>query len=583
MKIDNNYSNFKLIKKEYSEDIRSEVLDFEHKCGLRLIALKNEDNNKTFGISFKTPPEDSTGVFHILEHCVLSGSGKYPVKDIFSELMKGGLATFLNAMTGPERTYYPFSTRNRNEFFNLMDVYLDTTLNPLLTKESFYKEGWHYELNNADDKLKIQGIVYNEMKGVISDPFKLMYNKLISDIYPNSTYSHISGGNPENIPDLTYEMFIDYHKKYYHPSNAIICLYGNEDIKECLKRIDNNFLSGIEKKESEIKLKLNKISEDNDIKTLNYSVNPQNNLDNKTFLSMAVPCTKGNNKTENLALSIFSSIIFNSKASPLKKAFIDSKLVKEINGYYNDRLPVTLMFTIFTGINKNNRKKILDLYKSELQKLSKNKIDKELLQSEINSIEFKLMESYNDVRRGLNYFMAICEAEDKNIDIYDNFKIEKLFKEVSRLLLETDYIEDLINKFLLEPEHRSAILLEPDPEKFKNDRKDKNLKLEKIKKTLSNDELKEIIALTDKLKSSENISEDISCIPHLSLNDIETDSKYTEPLVESFDEIPLIHTNHFTSDIAYINIGFKVDKLNYKQLKHLDLMFSLLSDIGTAK
>jgi len=217
-KTGDNYSGFTLKRSVFEKDMNSTIMSFIHeKTGAKLTAVKNDDENKTFCIAFKTIPEDSTGVAHILEHCVLSGSEKYPVKDVFSELYKGGLSTFMNAFTSTDSTYYPYSTRNLKEYFNFMNVYLDTTLFPLLTEKSFMQEGWHYELKDKDSQPEYQGIVFNEMKGAMSNPLRQMTMNVSRVLFPGSTYSHNSGGDPEAITDLTYDYFKDFHKKYYHP------------------------------------------------------------------------------------------------------------------------------------------------------------------------------------------------------------------------------------------------------------------------------------------------------------------------------------------------------------------------------
>ncbi|MCK5760463.1 MAG: insulinase family protein, partial [Candidatus Delongbacteria bacterium] len=427
------YQGFKLLHKEYVKEISSDVLIFEHtKNKAKLTALKNDDDNKTFGISFKTIPTDSSGVPHILEHCVLSGSEKYPLKDVFAELVKGGLSTFINAMTGSDATYYPYSTRNSKEYFNFMSVYLDTTLKPLLKKHTFYQEGWHYELDKADEPAKIQGIVFNEMKGAMSNPVSILMDKLAATLYPGSTYSVNSGGDPEAIPDLTYEQFIEFHRKFYHPSNSKIYLYGDADLNEELKFINHNYLDGYDHLEVDSKIDAGNLITSQQFAEYKFPINPSESDENRSYIALGTKVTTPDNIKENIAFSIITNILFNSDASILKKNIMKSGIANDLTGYYDDNAFFTSMVTFISGSEPNKKDKFLDIYYSTLEEIVKNKLDKDLIKAEINHVEFKLKEKTANAQRGLSYMFSVLSSMLYGIDTVSALKIRNILAEIKK-------------------------------------------------------------------------------------------------------------------------------------------------------
>ena len=280
------YSGFTLKTHKFIQEIDSEVYVFEHallKCPL--LAIKNSDTNKTFSAAFNTIPTDSTGVAHILEHSVLMGSKKYPVKDVFGEINKGGLTTFLNAMTGADITYYPFATRNLKEYFNIMDVYCDVVFNPLLARSTFEQEGWHYHQESPDEPLKFQGVVYNEMKGAFSDPIRFLFHHIFGGLMPGSTYAHESGGDPKNIPDLSYEQFCDFHKKHYHPSNGFFFVYGDAPLEDELEFLQQRFFAAFDKPVAQAVIEKGNLPTEPVFITDSYAVD-SNDTSGKTFLAV---------------------------------------------------------------------------------------------------------------------------------------------------------------------------------------------------------------------------------------------------------------------------------------------------------
>lgn len=331
--VGDNYNGFKLVEEREIKEINSIARVFHHnKSGARLLYIQNEDDNKVFSITFRTPPADSTGLPHILEHSVLCGSKNFPAKDPFVELAKGSLNTFLNAMTFSDKTMYPIASRNDKDFVNLMHVYLDAVFYPNIYEKPqiMAQEGWHYELEDLEDEISYKGVVYNEMKGAFSSPEQVLFRKMQESLFPDTPYKYDSGGDPDVIPELTQEQFTDYHKKFYHPSNSYIYLYGNGNIMEHLKFIDENYLSNF----SEIKVDSNIPIQSpyNQPKTLcvEYSISAEESEENKTFLSLNYVVGKSTNPELHMAFDILTYILLETPAAPLKKALLEADLGQDV-------------------------------------------------------------------------------------------------------------------------------------------------------------------------------------------------------------------------------------------------------------
>ena len=327
------YHGFRLDASSSLSEIASTVYLFTHvKLGCQALAIKNDDSNKTFCLSFRTIPTDSTGVAHILEHAVLMGSKKYPVKDVFGEINKGGLLTFLNAMTGADSTYYPFATRNVKEYFNIMDVYCDVCFHPLLLRSTFEQEGWHYHLEKEDAPLQFMGVVFNEMKGAFSDPLRTLFQDIHEGLMPGSTFAHESGGDPRDIPDLTYDAFKAFHADHYHPSNCTLFFYGNAPLEEELAFVEERFLSQFASPVGRASLVDGKPMQGPLTIADGYPVQPGSDLAGKTYISLASIVGTVENRSEDLAFQVIANILFNSDASPLKNAIVSSGLGKDFGG-----------------------------------------------------------------------------------------------------------------------------------------------------------------------------------------------------------------------------------------------------------
>jgi len=407
-------SGFTLIKSEFITEINSETYLMTHnKSGAKLLYIKNDDDNKVFSISFKTPPKDSTGTPHILEHSVLCGSRKFPVKEPFVELAKGSLNTFLNAMTFSDKTMYPIASKNQKDFRNLMDVYLDAVFFPDIYryKEILMQEGWHYDIENKESDISIKGVVYNEMKGAFSSAESVLMSKSQEVLFPDNPYGFESGGDPKVIPELTYDNFIDFHKKYYHPSNSFIFLYGDLNIEDTLDFIDKEYLSTFDaiRVDSEIneQAPFNKMAEEKAY----YPISNNEKEQDKTYLSLNFVVSRITDSEKYLAFDILENMLLQTEAAPLKNALIDANIGKDVFGYFNNEIFQNVLSIIVKNSNESDKEKFKDIVFNTLKELVDKGIDKKLIESSINSKEFTLREA--EARRypkGLLYNIKVLDS-----------------------------------------------------------------------------------------------------------------------------------------------------------------------------
>lgn len=580
-----NYSGFTLKRSVFEKDMDSTIMSFVHeKTGAKLTAVKNDDDNKTFCIAFKTIPEDSTGVAHILEHCVLSGSEKYPVKDVFSELYKGGLSTFMNAFTSTDSTYYPYSTRNLKEYFNFMNVYLDTTLFPLLTKNSFLQEGWHYELKDIDSLPEYQGIVFNEMKGAMSNPLRQMTMNVSRVLFPGSTYSHNSGGDPEAITDLSYDYFKDFHKKYYHPSNSHIFVYGNADLLEELKFISEGYLNKFEKK-----LIDSAIAKGDNIAPLateifNYSVNQTESHDKKCYIAVSTKVGTPKDVELNVAFHLLSNILLNSDASPVKQAVMKEGIAGDFSGYFDDGQFETAVTAYISGSEAEHKDKFLEIYFSSLKEIIEKGIDKDLILSEINHLEFKQKEKEISSMRGLIYLNRVLHLELYDIDLFSGINLNPVIQSIRKKSMESDYLENTIKKYFLDQSRTAVVIMVPDAELAEKKSKKENDKLAQYKNSLTDIQLQELQKRTAEFKkyqNEENSDENLAKVPKLEVKDIDRRAMLIIPNVEKIDGVEFLSNEFYTNDIIYLSIGFDLNKIPADLLPYLNFLTDMFKEIGT--
>lgn len=581
----NEYFSFVLKKKQYIEEIHSHVYLFEHKnLGCPVLAIKNDDENKTFSAAFNTIPTDSTGVAHILEHSVLMGSEKYPVKDVFGEINKGGLMTFLNAMTGSDITYYPFATRNIKEYFNIMDVYCDVVFRPLLDKSTFEQEGWHYHQESADSPLEYQGVVYNEMKGAFSDPIRHIFHNMYTGLMPNSTYAHESGGDPKNITDLSYQEFCDFHKKHYHASNGMYFFYGNAPLEDELSYLEEKFATHFPEKGIRAEVVQGDIIEEPVFIDETYASDSKD-VAEKTFIAVGTAIGRVEDREKNTAFQIIANILFNSDGSPLKKAIVSSGLCKDFGGLFMASSSYrTFMISYLVGSEKENRDKFLQVYHKALNEMVEQGLEKDLILSELNKYEFSAREDSSKAQRGLDLIGKAMPALKYGLDPFESLVSEELLQNIRHKALEEDYFEHLIKELLLDNKRTVTLTLAPDPEKQEANAQEERKRLEEYDAQLTDEQRAARIARTQEIMAQQlevNTVDHLALLPQLGLDDLSAEIQYHQATEEDVDGQKIIINDLDTNHISYIDIGFDFSGVAEKHLPYLDLFGSIITEIGT--
>jgi len=444
---------FKLTREQDIPEIKTRVFLYEHeKTGAELLSLSNKDENKVFGISFRTPPHDSTGLPHILEHSVLGGSRKYPVKEPFVELLKGSLKTFLNAMTYPDKTCYPVASQNLQDFYNLIDVYLDAVFYPRLTPYIFQQEGWHYELEGQHEPLRYKGVVYNEMKGAYSSPDNLLSEYSFRSLFPDNAYDYDSGGDPRHIPNLTFEQFKDFHRRYYHPSNARIYFYGDDDPERRLSIVDE-YLSDFERIEIDSMIRLQRPFEEPRRIIRSFAAGADEGAGLKGMITLNWLLPQGTDSELNLAMHFLEYILLGMPGSPLRKALIESRLGEGLTGAGLGSETRQLYFSIgLKGINLDNVDRIQDLIIRTLTSLAENGIDPNDIEAAVNSIEFSLRENNTGgLPRGLSLMLRALTTWLYDEDPLALVSFEAPLKAVkSTIASKRSFFEDMVREFFLD-------------------------------------------------------------------------------------------------------------------------------------
>ena len=584
--IGSTYHGFTLKRREHIAEIHSTVYLFEHRLlGTPTLAIKNDDPNKTFCLAFQTVPEDSTGVAHILEHSVLMGSKKYPVHDVFGEINKGGLMTFLNAMTGSDTTWYPFATRNMSEYFNIMDVYCDVTLNPLLKRTTFEQEGWHYHKESMDAPLQFQGVVFNEMKGAFSDPIRALFHNMFKGLMPGSTYAHESGGDPRHIPDLSYEQFVDFHRSHYHPSNALLFFYGDADLDRELAAVEDNFFSSYAERGQRAEIIRGRDIDEPVFIEDSYAVQPGSDLHGKTFIAVGSAVGTVLDRKRNAAFQIIANILYNSDASPLKKAILEAELCSDFGGTF---LPSscykTFMMTYLVGCDPEKRDRFLQLFTSSLEKMVTNGLDHDLVLSELNKYEFSVREEINKAQRGLDLIGKALPALKHGADPFEALQIEQLFAEIRTQALEQGYFEKLIREYLLENRATVTVTLKPDPDKMVRTLEEEQQRLGVYEQSLDKKQLQQLVERTRELirmQHEPNDAQTLAMLPNLELTDLDQNPAYHKVLHSTVNDNPIMVNELETNSIVYLEVGLDCSHLGADLLPWLDLFGTIATEIGT--
>ena len=583
-------AEYEILDEHRVEDVQSDGFILRHKkSGARIAILSNNDDNKVFYIGFRTPPEDETGVPHIIEHTTLCGSKKFPVKDPFIELAKGSLNTFLNAMTYPDKTVYPVASCNDQDFKNLMDVYLDAVFNPNITKyeEIFKQEGWHYELTGKDDELKINGVVYNEMKGAYSSPDEVLSSQIYRSLFPDNTYSKDSGGNPEYIPKLTYEAYLDFYHKYYHPSNSYIYLYGDMDVVERLEWLDKEYLSLYDYKK--VNSEINKQPAFDEIKNVEaqYSITMDDSQENKTYLSYNR--VVGDTLDEMLyqAFDVLDYALVSSPGAPVKQALIDAGIGDDVYGSYDAGILQPVFSFVAKNANASQADEFESIIENTLKEVVKTGINKEALLAGINSSEFKFREAdFGQFPKGLLFGLNCLDSW-----LFDDMKpfihLECLgtFAKL-RKAVDTDYFEKLIQEYLLDNTHGSSVTVKP-KRGLGNEREEALAKeLSDYKASLSDEEIKKLIEDTEHLKKYQeepSSDEDLRKLPMLTRADMKKNAMPFSNIEDELLDVKVVRHDIESNGIDYISFLFDAGDFAQSELGYLGFFTNALGLVNTEK
>lgn len=583
-------AEYEILDEHRVEDVQSDGFILRHKkSGARIAILSNNDDNKVFYIGFRTPPEDETGVPHIIEHTTLCGSKKFPVKDPFIELAKGSLNTFLNAMTYPDKTVYPVASCNDQDFKNLMDVYLDAVFNPNITKyeEIFKQEGWHYELTGKDDELKINGVVYNEMKGAYSSPDEVLSSQIYRSLFPDNTYSKDSGGNPEYIPKLTYEAYLDFYHKYYHPSNSYIYLYGDMDVVERLEWLDKEYLSLYDYKK--VNSEINKQPAFDEIKNVEaqYSITMDDSQENKTYLSYNRVVGDTLDKMLYQAFDVLDYALVSSPGAPVKQALIDAGIGDDVYGSYDAGILQPVFSFVAKNANASQADEFESIIENTLKEVVKTGINKEALLAGINSSEFKFREAdFGQFPKGLLFGLNCLDSW-----LFDDMKpfihLECLgtFAKL-RKAVDTDYFEKLIQEYLLDNTHGSSVTVKP-KRGLGNEREEALAKeLSDYKASLSDEEIKKLIEDTEHLKKYQeepSPDEDLRKLPMLTRADMKKNAMPFSNIEDELLDVKVVRHDIESNGIDYISFLFDAGDFAQSELGYLGFFTNALGLVSTEK
>jgi len=578
---------FERLREQDIPELKTKAEIYRHlKTGTELLSLINDDENKVFGITFRTPPKDSTGVSHILEHSVLCGSRKYPIKEPFVELLKSSLQTFLNAMTYPDKTSYPVASQNAQDFYNLIDVYLDAVLYPRLTPFIFQQEGWHFELEKPQEPLTYKGVVFSEMKGVYSSPDSLLAEYSLHSLFPDNTYGFDSGGNPKEIPNLTFEQFKAFHEKYYHPSNARIYFYGDDDPEKRLYLV-NDYLKEFDRLEIDSRVRLQRPFDHPRRLTRLFAAGGDEGSKGMVTLNWLLHETTG--RDETLASHILEYILLGMPGSPLRKALIDSNLGEDVAGEgLGSELRQMYFSTGLKGIVFKDADKVEALILDTLTRLVKEGIDPHTVEAALNTIEFNLRENNTgQFPRGLGLMLRALTTWLHDEDPLALIAFEAPLEAVkSRVASEDSFFEEMIDRLFLNNPHRTTLILKPDKGLAKKEEAAERERLSKAREAMDAVELEEVITRTRALKKMQetpDTPEALATIPTLIVGDLDKRNKTIPLTFLEQENTPVLYHDLFTNGIAYLDVGFNLHTLPQQYLPYVRLFGRALLEMGTEK
>lgn len=580
---------YELLRREKLTDIGSEGFLLRHKKSrARVMIIENDDDNKVFSISFRTTPKDSCGEAHIIEHTVLCGSRKYPSKDPFVELVKGSMNTFLNAMTYPDKTMFPVASTNAQDFRNLMDVYLDAVFYPNIYRNEniFRQEGWNFQIEKAEDPIVYNGVVYNEMKGAYSSPDDVVDRLVMNSLFPDTTYGVDSGGNPENIPDLTYEDFLNFHRTYYHPSNSYLYLYGDMDFEERLDYLDREYLSHFDdsvRVDSEIALQ--KPFAKPEKLTASYPVGEEESLGKHTYLTRNSVIGENTDTTLTAAMDVLEDVLLEEPGSPLRAALIDAGIGMDVYGSFDTSVRQPVFSIVAKNAEAEDQERFETIIRDTLAETAEEGLNPKEIEASVNSMEFRYREAdYGGFPKGLIYSINVMDSwlydDDKP---FDYLKQQKVYKEL-REKIGTGYYEELIRRYLLDNPHTSFLTVVPERGKAARAEEETRKKLSALKASMTEDQIRDLIDKTKKLRvfqETPSSQEELLKIPMLKREDLGKKARPFSNIDESEDGIRLIRHDYQTNGIAYLSLLFDLSGIKQSDLPYAGILRSMLGEVDT--
>lgn len=580
------YPGYRLLKKRFVKEVNAECILLEHvKTGARLMKIAADDRNKTFCIAFKTVAETDAGIPHIMEHSVLNGSRNYPVKSPFEVLYKGSLNTFLNAMTFNDFTVYPVASMNTKDYFNLMRVYLDAVFNPLIYKDKriFMQEGWHYELSSIEDPVIVKGVVYNEMQGAFSGPVRELWYRIQKNLFPESAYGNSSGGYPSAIPSLTYDDFITYHKKYYHPSNSLIILYGNADTAKELECIDGEYLSHYNRQDNEVEIPMHQAFKSEKAVTVYYPVVEGASVTNQSYLSISRVIGNGSDNRMVMCLDLIADVLINQESAPVRLALSEAGVGEDVSAVV-DHLQQNIFSIIVKNVNAADRDKFKTIVVDTLKKVCDKGLDKDAIRGSLNRMEFRLREG-EDANKGVEHSIRAVTGWMYANDPFISLEYENHLSAIKKSV-ESNMLEEIIEKELLENTYGLLLTLEPKAGLEKENMTKLQSRLASIKESLSRHELEGMVKATKELveyQKKEDSEETLATIPLLALNDIDRKSPWYEAVSQEINGTQQLVYHEFTNDIVYLNAWFDLRVLPQEMIQYAVLLSEVLGKLDTEK
>ena len=579
-----NYHGFTLIEKKFVEEVHADCLLFKHaRSGARLLKIAADDSNKLFNIAFKTAPENDCGTPHIMEHSLLNGSKNFPVKSPFDVLARGSLNTFLNAMTGSDITTFPVASMNDKDYFNLMHVYLDAVFNPLIYSDRriLEQEGWHYELNGEKDDIVYKGVVYNEMRGAFSSPERELDYRINKILFPDNTYGVSSGGYPTEIPKLTYDDFLNFHKKFYHPSNSYILLYGDADLDRELEFIDSHYLSAYTLTDQKVEIPLQKPFDAMKEAERTYAAPQGSPTDDQTFLSLSFVAGQSTDRVLSMTFDVLTEALVNHESAPVRLALQEAGIGRDVSGSFSEALQNVFQITV-KNANPEDKDRFKEIVFDTLKEVSREGFDKSMIEGILNRMEFNLKEG-NTPQKGLMYFMRSYQpwffADNPFLGLEFDYPLAEVKKAT-----ETNLLQQTIDRYLISNPHALLMVLKPQPGLQATIDAETAAELKEFKAGLSEKRIEELIQETKSLvdyQKKEDSPEALATIPMLKLSDIGREIEWFGIEEKSAGEVPVLFHNEFTNDILYTNLYFDIRVLPQELIPYASLLASVLGKLGT--